>query len=161
MRYHFTKRTKEDLFKSIEISEQAVKLDPKFALAYVGIAESWTVIPSFPYASPAECIPKAKAAAEKALELDPELPEAHTVSAMIAATYDWDWGRAEAGFKRALELDPNASISHYRYAWTYLSPIGTARRSDRRNEDRDGKRAALFDSRSKLRGGADVCKAFR
>src|SRR5688572_10635802 len=123
-RFHFTKRTKDDLFKSIEIFEEAVKLDPSFALAYVGIAESYTVIPSFPYASPAECIPKAKAAAAKALELDPELAEAHTVSAMIAATYDWDWARAEAGFKRALELDPNVSITHYRYAWTFLSPLG-------------------------------------
>ena len=43
---------------------------------------------------------------------------------MIAATYDWDWARAEAGFKRALELDPNVSVTHYRYAWTYLSPMG-------------------------------------
>jgi TolB-like protein/Tfp pilus assembly protein PilF len=123
-RFHFAKRTRYDLFKSIEIFNEAVKLDPKFALAYVGIAESWAVIPSFPYGSPAECMPSAKAAVQKALELDPELPEAHTVSAMIAATYDWDWARAEAEFKRALELDPNVSISHYRYAWTYLSPVG-------------------------------------
>ncbi len=123
-RHHFAKRTKEDLYKSIDIYEEAVTLDPKFALAYVGIAESWTVIPSFPYASPAECIPNAKAAAEKALALDPDLPEAHTVRAMIAATYEWDWAKAEAGFKRALELDPNVSITHYRYAWTYLSPMG-------------------------------------
>jgi TolB-like protein len=123
-RFHFTKRTREELFKSIEILEEAVRLDPKFALAYVGIAESWAVIPSFPYGSPAECMPKAKAAVQRALEIDPELPEAHTVSAMIATTYDWDWARAEAGFKRALELDPNLSITHYRYAWTFLSPIG-------------------------------------
>ncbi len=123
-KFHFAKRTKDDLLKSIAIYEEAVKLDPKFALAFVGIAESWTVIPSFPYGSPAECIPKAKAAAAKALELDPELPEAHTVSAMIAATYDWDWARAEAGFKRALELDPNLAVTHYRYAWTFLSPMG-------------------------------------
>src|SRR5215218_7115273 len=123
-RFHFAKRTKEDLLKSIEIFEEAVKLDPNFALAYVGIAESWTVIPSFPYASPEECIPKAKAAAAKALELDPDLPEAHTVSAMIAATYDWDWAKAESEFKRALELDPNLSVTHYRYAWTFLSPMG-------------------------------------
>jgi TolB-like protein len=123
-RFHFAKRTREDLFKSIEIFEDAVKLDPNFALGYVGIAESWTVIPSFPYASPAECIPKAKAAIQKALELDPELPEAHTVSAMIAATYDWNWARAEAGFRRAIELDPNLAITHYRYAWTFLSPMG-------------------------------------
>jgi adenylate cyclase len=123
-RFHFLKRTKPDLFKSIEIFEEAVKLDPNFALAYVGIAESYTVIPSFPYDSPENCIPQAKTAAAKALELDPELPEAHAVSAMIAATYDWDWAKAEAGFKRALELDPNVSITHYRYAWTYLSPMG-------------------------------------
>ncbi|MEP6788000.1 MAG: hypothetical protein ABJB40_06180 [Acidobacteriota bacterium] len=123
-RFHFAKRTKEDLYKSIELFEEAVKLDPKFALGYVGIAESWTVIPSFPYASPAEATPKARAAAAKALELDPELPEAHTVSAMIAATYDWDWPKAESEFKRALELDPNLAITHYRYAWTFLSPTG-------------------------------------
>jgi len=123
-RYHFTKRTKEDLYKSIEILEEAVKLDPKFALAYVGVAESWTVIPSFPYGSPAECIPKAKAAVQKALELDSDLAEAHTVSAMIAATYDWDWEKAESEFKKALELDPNLSVTHYRYAWTFLSPLG-------------------------------------
>ena len=123
-RYHFAKRTKDDLLKSIQIFEEAVKLDPKFALAYVGIAESWAVIPSFPYGSPAECVPQAKAAIAKALELDPDLPEALTVSAMIAATYDWDWARAEAGFKRAIEIDPNVSIAHYRYAWTLLSPLG-------------------------------------
>jgi TolB-like protein/Tfp pilus assembly protein PilF len=123
-RYHFAKRTREDLYKSIEILGQAVELDPNFALAYVGIAESWTVIPSFPYGSPEECVPNAKAAAKKALELDPDLPEAHTVSAMIAATYDWDWARAEAEFKRALQLDPNLAVTHYRYAWTFLSPMG-------------------------------------
>ena len=123
-RFYFAKRTKEDLYKSIEIFDQAVKLDPNFALAYVGMAESWTVIPSFPYGSPEECIPKAKAASQRALELDPDLPEAHTVSAMIAATYDWDWAKAEAEFKRALELDPNLAVTHYRYAWTFLSPMG-------------------------------------
>ena len=123
-RFHFAKRTKEDLYKSIEIYEEAVKLDPKFALGYVGIAESWTVIPSFPYGSPDEANPKAKAAVTKALEIDPDLPEAHTVAAMIYATYDWDWAKAESEFKRSLELDPNLSTTHYRYAWTFLSPMG-------------------------------------
>jgi tetratricopeptide (TPR) repeat protein len=123
-RFHFAKRTREDLLKSIEIYEQAVKLDPKFALGYVGVAESWAVMPSFPYAAPSEAMPKAKAAIAKALELDPDLPEAHTVYGMIAATYDWDWAKAESEFKRSLELDPNLAITHYRYAWTYLSPMG-------------------------------------
>ena len=123
-RFHFARRTKEELFKSIEIFEQAIKLDPNFALAYVGIAESYTVIPSYPYASPKEMVPLAKKAIAKALELDPELPEAHTVSGMISATYDWDWSKAESEFKRSLEIDPNLAITHYRYGWTYLSPIG-------------------------------------
>jgi len=123
-RFHFVKRTKEDLYKSIAIFEDAVKLDPKFALAYVGIAESYTVIPSFPYGAPSETMPKAKAAVAKALEIDPDLAEAHTVSAMIAATYDWDWAKAESEFRRAFEIDPTLSITHYRYAWVYLSPLG-------------------------------------
>jgi TolB-like protein/Flp pilus assembly protein TadD len=123
-RFHFAKRTKEDLYKSIDLFQQAIELDPNFALAYVGVAESYTVIPSFPYASPAECVPKAKAAAQKALDLDPNLPEAHTVTAMIAATYDWDWATAEREFKRALEIDPDLALTHYRYAWTFLSPLG-------------------------------------
>ena len=123
-RFHFAKRTRDDMKKSIELYQQAVALDPNFALAYVGIAECYAVIPSYPYASPAESVPQAKAAIAKALNIDPELPEAHTVSGVIAATYDWDWARAESEFKRSLELDPNLAITHYRYAWTFLSPMG-------------------------------------
>jgi TolB-like protein/Tfp pilus assembly protein PilF len=123
-RYHFAKRTKEDIQQSIEEYQQAIKLDPKFALAYVGIAESYAVMPSYPYMSPNEADPLAKAAIAKALEIDPELPEAHTVAGMIAATYDWDWAKAESEFKRALELNPNLAAAHYRYAWVYLSPMG-------------------------------------
>jgi TolB-like protein len=123
-RFHFARRTKDDIYKSIDLYNQAVALDPNFALAYSALAESWSVIPSFPYASPAECVPKARTAVAKALELDPELPEAHTVAAMIAATYDWDWATADREFKRALEIDPDLAITHYRYAWTYLSPLG-------------------------------------
>lgn len=123
-RFHFARRTKEDLQSSIEIFDQAIKLDPNFALAYVAKGESYTVIPSFPYASPQETMPKAKDAIARALEIDPDLPEAHTVAGMIAATYEWDWAKAEREFKRALELDPNLAITHYRYAWVYLSPMG-------------------------------------
>ncbi len=123
-RFHFARRTKDDMNKSIELFKQAVQLDPNFALAYVGMAESYTTIPSYPYASPEESVPQAKAAVAKALELDPDLPEAHTVAGMIAATHDWDYPVAEREFKRALELDPNLAITHYRYAWVYLSPLG-------------------------------------
>ena len=123
-RFHFARRTEDDMNKSIELFNQAVKIDPNFALAYVGIAESYSTIPSYPYASPEECAPKAKNAIAKALEIDPDLPEAHTVAGMIAAAHDWDYPKAEREFKRSLELDPNLAITHYRYAWVYLSPLG-------------------------------------
>lgn len=123
-RYHFAKRTKDDILKSIDYNQQAIKLDPNFARAYVAIAEAYSSATSFPYMSPAESTPKAKDAVEKALELDPDLPEAHTVAGMIAATYDWDYPKAEREFKRALELDPNIALTHFRYAWVYLSPLG-------------------------------------
>jgi tetratricopeptide (TPR) repeat protein len=123
-RFHFAKRTKEDLLRSIEIFREAIKLDPNFALAYVGVAESFAVMPSYPYVSPAEAMPQSNAAIAKALELDPELPEGHTVAGMNAATYGWDWAEAERRFKRSLELDPNLAITNYRYAWVYLSRLG-------------------------------------
>ena len=123
-RFYFARRTDEDIRRSIELFQQAIKLDPKFALAYVGVAESYNVMPSYPYMSPNEANPFAKAAVAKALEIDPDLPEAHTVAGMIAATYDWDWVKAEREFKRSLELDANLAITHYRYAWVYLSPLG-------------------------------------
>jgi eukaryotic-like serine/threonine-protein kinase len=123
-RFYFARRTKEELQRSIEAFDQAIKLDPNFALAYVGKAESYAVMPSFGYMSPREAMPQAKTAMAKALELDSELAEVHTILALIAASYDWNWTEAEREFKRAIELDPNLALAHYRYAWTYLSPMG-------------------------------------
>lgn len=123
-RFHFSRRTREDILRSIELFRQAIDLDPRFALAYVGVAESYSVMPSYPYMSPKEAMPEAKAAVAKALEIDPELPEAYTVAGTIAATYDWDWQKAEEHFRRSLELDPNIATTHHRYAWVYLSPMG-------------------------------------
>ncbi len=123
-RFHFAKRTDEDIRRSIELFRQAISLDPKFALAYVGIAESYAVMSSYPYMSPAEAMPQAKAAVAKALEMDPDLPEAHTIAGVIATTYDWNWPEAERRFTRALALDPNLATTHFRHAWVYLSAMG-------------------------------------
>ena len=123
-RFYFARRSDADIRRSIDLFQQAIKLDPSFALAYTGVGESWAVMSSYPYMESKEAMPLAKAAIAKALEIDPDLPEAHTVAGMIAATYDWDWVKAEREFKRSLELDPNLAITHYRYAWTYLSPMG-------------------------------------
>ena len=123
-RFYFARRTDEDIRKAIDLYNEAIKLDPNFALAYVGVAEAYNTIPSYPYAAPNDVDPLAKQAMKRALELDPDLAEAHTVAGMIAATYDWDWAKAESEFKRALELNPNLPLTHYRYGWTYLSPLG-------------------------------------
>src|SRR5438876_1029554 len=123
-RFYFARRSDADIRRSIDLFQQALKLDPNFALAYTGVGESWAVMPSYPYMESKDAMPLAKAAIAKALAIDPDLPEAHTVAGMIAATYDWDWAKAEREFKRSLELDPNLAITHYRYAWTYLSPMG-------------------------------------
>jgi tetratricopeptide (TPR) repeat protein len=123
-RFHFAKRSEEDIQKSIELLQQATKLDPNYALAYVGIAEAYSARTSYPYDSPNSSNPLAKEAINKALELDPDLPEAHTVAGMIAAVYDWDWAKAEQEFKRSLEIDPNIALTHYRYAFMFLSPMG-------------------------------------
>lgn len=122
--YSFAKRTKEEMLRAIEYYRQAVKLDPQFALAYARISEVYGSMPAYPYLSPKEAFPQAKAAAQKALEIDPTLPEAHTFLAYSLVIYDWNWPDAERSFKRALELDPNNSAAHFRYGQIYLAPTG-------------------------------------
>ena len=123
-RYHFAQRTKDDIQRSIEYFQQAISLDPNFALAYVGIADIYNSIPTYSYMSPKEASPLAKKSALRALEIDPTLADAHAALAMTATIYDWDWAKAELEFKRALELDPNNAGTHYRYGAAYLLPLG-------------------------------------
>jgi serine/threonine protein kinase/Tfp pilus assembly protein PilF len=123
-RYHYAKRTKDDIQRGIEYFQQAIKLDPNFALAYVGIAESYNVTPSYGYFSPKEAIPQGKAAAQRALEIDHTLAEAHAALAASIALYDWNWVEAEREFKRAIELNPNVANTHFHYGMQYLMPVG-------------------------------------
>jgi TolB-like protein/Tfp pilus assembly protein PilF len=123
-RFHFGKRTKEDVLKSIEYYRQAIKLDPNFALAYARIAEAYNQMPNYPYLSPSEAFPQAKAAALRALEIDPTLSEAHAAFANTLTSYDLNWTEAERSFKRSIELDPNSAVAHYRYATEYLIAVG-------------------------------------
>jgi tetratricopeptide (TPR) repeat protein len=123
-RYHFARRTKEDVNKAIESYEQAIKLDPNFAIAHARIAEAYNQMSNYPYASPREAFPKAKAAAERAIAIDPTLSEAHTAMGNTLTSFDWNWTAAEESFKRALELDPNSATAHYRYATEYLISVG-------------------------------------
>ncbi len=112
-RFYWNKRTGEALWKSIDYFNQAIEKDPNFALAYAGLADCY-VVPAIQL-PPREAMPKAKAAAMRALELDETLAEAHTSLARVLATYDWDWTGAEKEYKRALELNPRYAIAHQWY----------------------------------------------
>jgi serine/threonine protein kinase/tetratricopeptide (TPR) repeat protein len=123
-RYYWNKaETEGELKKGLGYFEQAVEQDPGYAQAYAGIADSYLYLgPSgFEYRAPREATPQAKAAAEKALELDDTLAEAHTSLGMVALYYDRDWPKAEAEFKRAIELNPNYAEAHHQYGWYFLT----------------------------------------
>ncbi len=121
----FNKRGAESLKRAIQYFEQATALDPRFAQAYAGLANTYNVIGTYPGGLPAkESMPKAKEAALKALELDDMLAEAHTALAFVKSKYEWDWAGAEREFKRALELNPHYVDGRYFYAYIYLSPMG-------------------------------------
>jgi serine/threonine protein kinase/tetratricopeptide (TPR) repeat protein len=113
-RFHWNKRTGAALKKAIEYFNQAIEKDPNFALAYAGLADCY-VVPGNPQ-SPGERMPKAKAAAIRALELDETLAEAHTSLGRVLATYDWDRKSAEKEYKRAIELNPRSAIAHLWYS---------------------------------------------
>jgi TolB-like protein/Flp pilus assembly protein TadD len=123
-RHHYAKRTREDFQKGIEYFEHAVKVDPNFALAYAWIADSYASMPAYPYLSPKDAFPKSKAAAKRALEIDPNLAEAHTALAYSLGLYDWNWAGAEREFQRAIELDPKNALAHVRFAISYYLPTG-------------------------------------
>ena len=123
-RYHWSRRTKNDLDKAIDSYQRAIQLDPKFALAYAAMAEAYNSLGKNPDLPPKDCIPLAKAAATQALEIDPLLPQAHSALADSLAIYDWDWAESERHFKKALELDPNISYTHLVYSASYLYAVG-------------------------------------
>lgn len=122
-RYHWNKRTPEGLKKSIEDFREAIDLDPLFALAYVGLADSY-ILQSLYGAKPAQDVmPKARAAANKALEIDSQLAEAHASLALVKFLFEYDWAGAEDGFKQALELKPNYATAQQWYG-NYLTMAG-------------------------------------
>jgi len=121
-RYYWNKRTDEGLQKGVEYFNQAIEKDPGYALAYVGLADAYSLLGIWGPPSPAEAFRSAKAAAVKALEIDGTLAEAHTSLAWISSN-DWEWASAEREYKRAFELNPNYATAHQWYAH-YLMWMG-------------------------------------
>jgi tetratricopeptide (TPR) repeat protein len=115
-RYHWNFHTGDQLQKAIAEYQRAIQLDPSYARAYVGLSEAYHVLPLNADAAAQEVLPKAKDAAIKAVELDPQLSDGHVALAFILGQYDWDWAGAEREYKRAIELSPNNSVARAYYS---------------------------------------------
>lgn len=122
-RFYWNKRSPPDLLASVEFFKKASQKDPRYALSYAGIADAYTMLGNYYVLSPADAYPKAKAAAQKALEIDESLTEAHTSLAFALMHYDWDWRGAEREFQRAITLNPSDAVAHSWYAY-YLTVTG-------------------------------------
>jgi hypothetical protein len=140
-RHHWNRRTPDSLLRAIERFEAALALDPDYAPASAGLAGCYVVLPalSIGAVSPGHAMPKARAAALRALELDDSLAEAYASLAYELLLYEWDWRGAEARFQRALALDANDATTHFWYAVFLaargrmedaLSSVGRARNLD-------------------------------
>lgn len=122
-RYYFNLRTVSALNKSIELFQQAINKDPSYAMAYSGLADTYTFLGFRGFVPSKDTLVRAKAAALKAIELDDTLPDPHTSLAFIAETHEWDWATAEREYKHAIELNPDDARAHHWYAG-YLTYVG-------------------------------------
>ena len=122
-RYHHAKLIPPEIREAIRFFQEAIHLDPNYAMAYVGLAEAHRSLAITSDVPSKEALPQAKAAAEKALELDESLAEAHASLSFSLTWFDWDWVNAEKEAKRAIALNPNSSFGHFAYAHV-LSDLG-------------------------------------
>lgn len=114
--YFLGKRTVPDFRKAIAYFRKATDRDPDYARAYAGLADCYALLGGYSSLPQVDFVAKARAAALQALEIDEQLPEAHTALAVIVQNYDWDWQTAEEGFRRAIALNPNYATAHHWYA---------------------------------------------
>jgi serine/threonine protein kinase/tetratricopeptide (TPR) repeat protein len=122
-RFFWSKRTKEGYRKSLEYFQRAIDRDPTYALAYVGIADCYDLLGWYDHLPPEEAFAKAKAAAERALEMDDTLAEANASRGWISTNYEWNWPAAESKYRRAIEINPSYATARQWYA-EYLSYMG-------------------------------------
>lgn len=115
-RYFWNKRTEQGLRRSIESFQRATLEDERYAAAYAGLADSYALLASYGVEPTQQAYPMARAAAQKALQLDDGLPEAHTSLGMISFYCEWNWREAEREFRRSIELNPNYALAHTWYA---------------------------------------------
>ena len=113
--FYWNKWTEDGFKKAGDYFTQAVTMDPNFALAHAGLADTYTFLGDSGYIAPREVWQKAKSAAAEAVKMDDSLPEAHISLALVRENYDWDWAGAETEFRRAIQLNPNSATAHHWY----------------------------------------------
>ena len=119
-RYFFNK---QDISHSLEYFQQAIALDPNYASAYAGYADALDAVATFGFGPPEQVMPKALAAAQRAIQLDPQNGEAYTEIGSIQTIYAWDWAAAEQNLTRGVSLNPSDSLAEFKYA-VYLDAVG-------------------------------------
>ena len=115
-RHHWNRWTEEGFYKAIEYFRQAVEKDPRYALAYAGLADCYVLLGWNSYLPPKEAFPKGQAAAKTALQLDQDLAEARTPLAALLWLHDWQWEEAQTEFNRSLQLGPTYATANHWYA---------------------------------------------
>ena len=126
--YFWNKLNEEGVRKSIEYYQKAIELEPGYAAAYAALAFSYNMLASSEFVSPQTAYPQAKKLAQKALELDPSLGDAHAAHGFVVCYWEWEWPAAEEEFKRAIALNPNGGTGHHVYA-LYLGEMGRSEES--------------------------------
>jgi eukaryotic-like serine/threonine-protein kinase len=121
--FYWNKGAESDFKTASDFFTQAVRQDPRYALAYAGLADTYSLMGDYGYLASAEAWPKAKAAAMQALDIDSTLAEAHTSLGLVKEHFEWDWPGAEQEFRRAIELNPNSANAHHWFG-EYLSNMG-------------------------------------
>jgi len=119
----WNRRTKEDLERAIAFFEKALDVDPGYAQAYTGLADSYAALALLEFKAPNDVYPKAKDAVGRALSLNPDLAEAHTSLGLVRFQYDWNWKGAEEEFRKSIEINPSYAPAHHFYA-DYLKAMG-------------------------------------
>src|SRR5881409_3690160 len=136
-RYYWSKRTREDLEKAISYFGEAIQKDPNYALAHAGMADCYTLMGRHLYLPVKEAFEKARDYANRALELNDDLAEAHTALAAVLMIYNWDWDLAEEQFKHAIQLNPNYVNAHYCIPCSCKRQEGCKNRSQQQRKRRD------------------------
>ncbi len=137
-RFHANKRTVEGLYKSVERFEEAILADESCVEAYAGLADAYSLLADYGLMSPAEAFPKARAAAERALELDPQSAEANVSLAFVRSLFEWRWEEAEVLYRTAIAVNPGYSRARHWFGLDYLSLLG-------RNQDALAEVRAAYD----------------